>query len=46
MSKATRRAELLDDMDLAYMESEQNIEADDEYIRIIDERVRRIFDEE
>ena len=46
MSKATRRAELLDDMDLAYMESEQNIEADDEYIRLVDEEVRGAFDEE
>lgn len=46
ISKATRRAELLDDYDLELLQAEQLPQEDDEYIRIIDGFVRGDFNEE
>jgi hypothetical protein len=41
--KTTRRAELIDDLELEYIESEVNLESDEEYIKTIDEEVRGLF---
>ena len=42
--KTTRRAELIDDLELEYIESEVNLESDEEYIKTIDEEVRGLFE--
>lgn len=43
--KTTRRAEPIQDIDLEILESELNWESDPECLRIIDDQVRRIFNE-